>query len=211
MSPSTAHARVYIATTSRTQPSSRLLRWLNQGSAADLDRYREIRRRLVWYFDRRTCASVEDLADETFGLIERHLAFQDPPRCPPARYCYLVARLVADRAPKRPRARSRDDAPTTAVHLVFSRVRQTDDEPAEPVDVRLGRLNDCERELLVEFYRNGSSPDARAAMAERMGLSLRALTALAHRLRRALCAAPATRHDPHDLRDPRDLRDHSRP
>jgi hypothetical protein len=52
---------------------SRLLAWLDQGLDSSGERYLEMRRRLVQYFDRRNCVHPDDLADETLNRIARRL------------------------------------------------------------------------------------------------------------------------------------------
>lgn len=74
---------------------SRLLAWLDDGADSRGDRYLEIRRRLVSYFDRRNRLSADGLADETLrrigGILKRDGAIATTQ---PARYCYAVAKLV---------------------------------------------------------------------------------------------------------------------
>src|SRR6476659_6628318 len=74
---------------------TRLLRWLDDGSDSQGERYLEMRRRLVAYFDRRNRPAPDTLADETFDRVSRTL--EESGRInitPPARYCYVVARFV---------------------------------------------------------------------------------------------------------------------
>ena len=74
---------------------SRLLEWLDDGVDSHGERYVEMRRRLVSYFDRRHRPSADDLADETLNRIGRTLATDGAIAiAPPARFCYAVARLV---------------------------------------------------------------------------------------------------------------------
>jgi hypothetical protein len=49
------------------------LKWLDGGVDSGGERYLEIRRRLVFYFDRRNCASLDELADETLNRVARRL------------------------------------------------------------------------------------------------------------------------------------------
>jgi hypothetical protein len=74
---------------------SRLLEWLDDGVDSHGERYLEIRRRLVAYFDRRNRLSADDLADETLNRIGRTLENDGAiATMPPAHYCYVVARFV---------------------------------------------------------------------------------------------------------------------
>src|SRR5262245_6008855 len=59
------------------------------------EKYLEMRRRLVGYFDRKNCVSPDDLADETLNRVARRLeeeASIDDTES--ARYCYIVAKFV---------------------------------------------------------------------------------------------------------------------
>src|SRR6476660_9461513 len=74
---------------------SRLLEWLDDGVDSQGETYLEMRRRLVFYFDRRNRLSADELADETFNRIGRTLEKDGAIAVtPPARYCYVVARFV---------------------------------------------------------------------------------------------------------------------
>ena len=74
---------------------ARLLAWLDDGVDSDGERYLEMRRRLVGYFDRRGRPAADELADETLNRIARTLVEAGAIAVrPPARYCYVVARFV---------------------------------------------------------------------------------------------------------------------
>ena len=74
---------------------SRLLEWLDDGVESHGERYVEMRRRLVSYFDRRNRLSPADLANETFDRIGKVLTKNGMTAAtPPARYCYVVAKGV---------------------------------------------------------------------------------------------------------------------
>jgi DNA-directed RNA polymerase specialized sigma24 family protein len=73
----------------------RLLAWLDEGTNSDGLRYLEMRRRLVSYFDRKNCATPDELADETLNRVARRLEEEELIESEtPARYCYIVARFV---------------------------------------------------------------------------------------------------------------------
>jgi hypothetical protein len=72
-----------------------LLVWLGQDSEPGGERYVEMRRRLVHYFDRKNCLSPDELADETLNRVARRLEEEGTIISDtPAHYCYIVARLV---------------------------------------------------------------------------------------------------------------------
>lgn len=73
----------------------RLLNWLDEGVDSQGLRYLEMRRRLVSYFDRRNCATHDELADETLNRVSRRLEEEGAIESEsPGRYCYIVARFV---------------------------------------------------------------------------------------------------------------------
>jgi len=73
----------------------RFLNWLDQGDDSGGQRYLEIRHRLVQYFDRKNCASPDELADETLQRVARRLSEEGEIRdASPAHYCYIVAKFV---------------------------------------------------------------------------------------------------------------------
>src|SRR5215468_4785967 len=87
---------------------SRLLDWLDDGVDSCGERYLEMRRRLIAYFDRRHCQFVDDLADETLDRIASTLQRDGTIAVTPqARYCYVVARFVFLEEVRRQRLRLR--------------------------------------------------------------------------------------------------------
>lgn len=72
-----------------------LLEWLDDGANSDGQKYLEMRRRLVDYFDRKNCSSPDELADETLNRVARRLEEEQHIESEvPAKYCYIVARFV---------------------------------------------------------------------------------------------------------------------
>src|SRR5215470_5128474 len=88
----------------------RLLEWLDDGVDSEGERYLEIRRRLVTYFDRRDRPQADDLADETLNRVARSLEAGPIRVSPPARYCYVIARFVLLEDIRRDRTQRRVDA-----------------------------------------------------------------------------------------------------
>jgi len=146
----------------------RLLAWLDAGVDTQGERYAEIRRRLIGYFDRWNRPAPEALADETFrrisGLLALGLALDDEL---PARHCYGVARAV----------------------LLEDQARHGTSMPRERridhVECRLAELPAVERNLVLEYYRDlrRAGADNRRLMAGRMNLTSRALGLRAARVR----------------------------
>lgn len=71
------------------------LAWLDEGTDSGGEKYLEIRRRLVFYFQRKACARPDELADETLSRVARRLAEESGIReMAPCRYCYIIAKFV---------------------------------------------------------------------------------------------------------------------
>jgi DNA-directed RNA polymerase specialized sigma24 family protein len=174
---------------------SRLLEWLDDGVESHGERYLEMHRRLVSYFDRRNRLAADELADETLRRIAATLDQTGVIRTkPPARYCYVVAKFVLLEDIRRERRQ-----------IPFNEVRPAmsartygfagHDDDASSKERRLDVLDRCleelreeERELIVEYYRDARREgiDHRLRMAERMGITKNALTIRAFRIREAL-------------------------
>ena len=178
----------------------RLLEWLDDGVESNGARYLEIRRRLVGYFDRRDRPGAEDLADETLTRIARTLAHEEIATRPPARYCHVVARFVLLEDIRRERRTVvLDDARLVAA----SSARSADDRDDEAGAVRertlscldrcLATLHPDRRELIVEYYREARREgiDRRRSLAERLGITMNALSIRASRIREALAGCVA--------------------
>src|SRR5215472_7874664 len=71
------------------------LHWLDGGVESSGERYLEMRRRLVLYFDRKNCPAPDELADETLSRVASKLEEQGTiTDLSPAHYCYVTARFV---------------------------------------------------------------------------------------------------------------------
>jgi DNA-directed RNA polymerase specialized sigma24 family protein len=177
---------------------SRLLAWLDDGVDSDGATYLEMRRRLVWYFDRRNRLTPEDLADETLNRIARTLEESGTIGIrPPARYCYVIARFVLlEDLRKKEHTHVRIDEPRAPEPVARFGAR-----PDEVVDEHLVRerrlqcLERCldklkpdQRELIVEYYRDAARDriQRRRALANKLGISMNALAVRACRIRDAL-------------------------
>src|SRR6476659_3672573 len=132
---------------------ARLLRWLDDGADSQGERYLEMRRRLVAYFDRRNRPAPDVLADETFDRVSRTLEESGRIKVtPPARYCYVVARFVLLEDIRK----SRRDVPFEETRAAMQHTRPgtaTEDATDQSLDC-LGRclniLKPEDRHLIVE-------------------------------------------------------------
>jgi DNA-directed RNA polymerase specialized sigma24 family protein len=179
---------------------SRLLYWLDDGIDSHGEKYLEMRRRLVSYFDRRNRTAAEDLADETLNRVSKTLEQSGTIAItPPARYCYIVARFVLLEDFRRERKHVGLEDPRSASVLRF-RVTDAAADPGDDRAVREQRL-DCldrclqelragQRELIVEYYRDMGRQkiDRRRRLAEGLGITMNALGIRACRIRDSLMA-----------------------
>jgi DNA-directed RNA polymerase specialized sigma24 family protein len=173
----------------------RLLAWLDGETDSGGERYLEMRRRLVSYFDRKNCIAADELTDETLNRVARRLeeegAITD---AAPAQYCYIVAKFVfleslrrAESSPLR-----LDDLPdSNAAFLSPSAI--PDENPEKTMEeARLNCLEHClgnldadNRELLLQYYQGEQRAkiENRRRLAERMGITANALSIRACRIR----------------------------
>jgi hypothetical protein len=174
------------------------LKWLDGGVHSGGESYLEMRRRLVFYFDRRNCASPDDLADETLNRVARRLeeegAITD---ASPAHYCYIVAKFVfleAVRAPENRKTNLEDLTPSAqaASRLTVSALPDTEEVAKERrlncLEVCLRKLAGGHQELILEYYQGEQRAkiERRSQLAERLGLTMNALTIRACRIRTKL-------------------------
>lgn len=184
---------------------NRLLEWLDEGSDSRGERYVEIRRRLVAYFERRGRAAADELADEAFNRIGRTLEQRgEIAITPPARYCYVVARFVLLEDIRRERRQVQLDEPRLAkIEAAGARADESIDE-ADPDELRLESLDRClqklkpeQRDLIVEYYRDTGREkiERRRDLAKRLGITMNALGIRAFRIRDSLMECVELRGD----------------
>jgi DNA-directed RNA polymerase specialized sigma24 family protein len=178
----------------------RLLDWLDEGSDSAGEKYLEMRRRLVAYFDRKNSLAPDEMADETLNRVARRLEEEgDITDTPVARYCYIVAKFVfleslrhADREPK-----GLDELTVSAQPSVHPTVlveleeeRALNDKMLACLEACLQKLESDNRELLLQYYQGEQRVkiDNRRALAERLGLTMNALGIRACRIRARLAA-----------------------
>ena len=171
-----------------------LLDWLDEGVESQGERYLEMRRRLVAYFDRRNRPAPDELADETLNRVARTLEESGGIGItPPARYCYVVARFILlEDLRRREHTYVRLDEPRCCEGALGLSASDVPDEAAVQRERRFACLDRCleklkpeQRELIVEYYRDTRREkiERRRALAERMGISMNALAVRACRIR----------------------------
>ena len=175
-----------------------LLKWLDEGQDSGGQRYLEIRRRLVSFFDRKNCLSPDDLVDETLNRVARRLKEEGAINsATPAQYFYIVARFVfleylrrSETGTVRPGDISLLDAPSVKV-APDSEAQTSLKEKEKLFDCLercLDRLEPENRELILHYYRGEQRAkiENRRALAERWGLTINALSIRACRVRSRL-------------------------
>ena len=171
-----------------------LLTWLDDGADTQGESYLEMRRRLVWYFDRRNRQSPDELADETLNRVAKALEEGgDILIKPPARYCYVVARFILlEDLRRREHLHVRLDEPRGGEVAATSGAPELLSDDAALRERRLACLDRClarlkpdQRELILDYYRDTRREkiERRRAMAARLGISMNALAVRACRIR----------------------------
>jgi DNA-directed RNA polymerase specialized sigma24 family protein len=165
----------------------RLLAWLDEGTDSGGERYLEIRRRLVLYFDRKNCLSPDELADETLNRVARRLEEERAIITDaPAHYCYIVARFVLLEALRKGQREEsfNERACAGAVHDATEEEKEQQ-RRVECLDRCAGELELENRELIIGYYRGKGrlKIENRRAMAARLGISMNALSIRASRIR----------------------------
>jgi DNA-directed RNA polymerase specialized sigma24 family protein len=163
-----------------------LLTWLDDGVDSSGEKYVEIRRRLVSYFDRKGCVPAEELADETLNRVARRLEEEGRIADTPPRYCYIVARFVfLEHLRSGERRHAPVPADLRAATEADNAANLIDEKRLECLERCLGRLAAADRELILEYYRDDQSARIarRREMAARLGITANALSIRACRIR----------------------------
>jgi hypothetical protein len=166
-----------------------LLRWLDEGKDSEGQRFLEMRRRLVAYFDRKNCPAPDDLADETLNRIARRLEqVGEIESDTTAKYCYITARFVFLESL---RARARDEAMCGEIQRKSRDAweeresLQARERMLECLDRCAGDLDAAQRELVLSYYvgEERAKIENRRRLAKTLGITLNALSIRACRIR----------------------------
>jgi DNA-directed RNA polymerase specialized sigma24 family protein len=170
-----------------------LLNWLDSGVNSEGEKYLEMRRRLVAYFDRKGCQTSNDLADETLNRVARRLEEENLVQAEtPPKYCYIVARFVfleSLRNAERHNARLDDIGPR---HHSDERDAPGFEDQKQVKEKMLICLEECteklepvNREIIIRYYKGSarSKIEGRRALAQELGISVNALSIRACRIR----------------------------
>lgn len=164
------------------------LDWIDEGADTGGQRYLEIRRRLVLYFDRKDCPSPDELADETLNRVARRLEEEGMISSDsPAHYCYIVARFVFLESLRTQRRQE-------SLHDRFASIPDSNEE-TEEAEHRSNCLERCmqkleteERLLIINYYKGEQRAkiEKRRAMAAKLRVTMNALSIRACRIRNKL-------------------------
>jgi DNA-directed RNA polymerase specialized sigma24 family protein len=169
----------------------RFLAWLDEGTNSEGQRYLQMRSRLVAYFDRKNCATADELADETLNRVARRLEEEGGVITEtPAKYCYIVARFVFM---EHLRAAQRETGLHADIKSFGSKTTRVDFDGKGKINEKMlgcleqcaGKLESLSREIIMRYY-VGQGPhkiNNRRALADELGISVNALSIRACRIR----------------------------
>jgi DNA-directed RNA polymerase specialized sigma24 family protein len=175
----------------------RFLSWLDDGRESNGEKYLEMRRRLVAYFDRKQCPAPDDLADETLNRVARRLAEEGAiTGTAPAQYCYITAKFVfLEYLRSNTRSTiSLAELPPERVDSVLG-VASSEGGAAENkedlfrcLEECLAKLGSTDRELVLGYYRGEQRTkiESRRGLAATLRLTVNALSIRACRIRNKL-------------------------
>lgn len=170
----------------------KLLDCLGENREQAGEKYEDLRRRLIRFFEWRGAPFPEEHADDSFNRVARKLAEGVEIKNIGA-YSYEVARFVCLEALKghdSRRASLDETVADTAATATAAAPDEADEAAAR--ETRVACLEDClstlppeSRELITEYYRDEKRGriDGRKALAERLGLRRDALANRAQRVR----------------------------
>jgi DNA-directed RNA polymerase specialized sigma24 family protein len=171
----------------------RLLSWLDQGGDSGGHKYLEMRQRLAAYFDRKNCATPDELADETLNRVARRLEEEGVTVSDaPARYCYIVARHVfleslrgAGRENMRLEDLRREPRGASFSAAEADDERRIKEKMLDCLERCVGELEPQSRELIVRYYsgKERIKIENRRALAQSLEITVNALSVRACRIR----------------------------
>ena len=182
-----------------TQDSFRkFLDWLDEGTGSGGEKYLELRRRLVLYFDRKNCRTADELADETLSRVAQKYQEQgDITNLSPTQYCYVTAKYVFLEYARRPEHgnKSIDEYTVSAESAIKLAAASPLDAEKAVKERTLRCLEEClknlaadESQLILGYYQGdqGEKINRRRQIAERLGVSANALAIRTCRIRTKL-------------------------
>jgi DNA-directed RNA polymerase specialized sigma24 family protein len=169
-----------------------LLNWLDEGTNSEGEKYLEMRRRLITYFDRKSCPVPDELTDETLNRVARRLEEEGHIVSEAAaRYCYIVARFVFLEYLRE----RNEEVPIEAISGLAATnqhaVSVAEDESLNSerlmtcLDHCTKKLDSTHHELIVRYYYGEQriKINNRLAPAKQLGVTVNALSIRACRIR----------------------------
>ena len=170
------------------------LHWLEEGVDSNGEKYLEMRRRLVAYFDRKNCLNTDELADETLTRVAQKLQEKgEITDLSPAHYCYVTAKFVFleyIRHSKRSQV-SMDEVSAYGLpeletaNSFANRDSEHQEQLLNCLDRCLKNLPSGDNELILAYYQGEQQEKIqhRRQLSEKLGLSANALSIRACRIR----------------------------
>jgi DNA-directed RNA polymerase specialized sigma24 family protein len=165
-----------------------LLTWLDAGTDSGGETYLEMRRRLVSYFDRKNCFSPDDLADETLNRVARRLKEEGTiVTDAPAHYCYIVARFVLLEflRKEQPHETLNEKLLRQSTPIDLSYEGGEEETRWECLEKCVSGIDTESRQLIIDYYHGEQRAkiENRRSMAEKLGITVNALSIRACRIR----------------------------
>ena len=174
----------------------RLLKWLDEGTNSDGQKYLEMRQRLVAYFDRKNCSVPDELADETLSRVARRLEEEGATQSDaPAKYCYIVARFVFMEYLRAEQKNNLllDNLQQHPQDEIFAVTNHDDEKEINEkmlncLEECTGKLESVNRETIIRYYtgKERIKIENRRALAKSLGITMNALSIRACRIRNKL-------------------------
>jgi DNA-directed RNA polymerase specialized sigma24 family protein len=168
-----------------------LLTWLDNEKNSDGERYLEIRRRLVYFFERKDCRNSDDLADETLNRVARRLEEEGKIEAEtPAKFCYITAKFVFLES-----LRDNEKLSVQIDEVVENTLVSNNSDEKDLKEIRLSCLDNCtsnldatNREIIFGYYYGEERVkiNYRRSLAAKHDLSVNALSIRACRIREKL-------------------------
>lgn len=166
-----------------------LLKWIDEGTDSSGQKYLELRKLLVNYFDRKNCPSPDELADETLNRVARRLEEEGKIEIEtPAKFCYITARFIflESLRDKGNKSISIDEIKADKITVNdTSEEKELKEKMLACLEKCVGALEETNRELIVKYYYGAEriKIENRRTLADKLGISSNALTVRACRIR----------------------------
>lgn len=171
------------------------LHWLDQGVDSGGEKYLEMHRRMVAYFDRKNCLTADELADETMARVAQKLQEKgEITDLSPAHYCYVTAKFVFleylrhakhGRVGLEEFSASGEPGSLPAAAPLPAENDDGQEKMASCLDSCLNKLSAADSGLILEYYQGEKHEkiERRRELGVRLGLSANALSIRACRIR----------------------------